>query len=190
MHQHQESLAKPTNETNELLASNDGDPEPIPESTLGPILVNVNFSYVPGTANVLKSFRSHTSSLYPKSPVALVRSIVAGSVTHSINASSRLRSYRHLLEYDIFVSTTQAGAAERPLDSKPLRDHVFEFQTHDDIIVVRTYIYLAKGGKHYARFEDAVADATRATKATPFTPPKTGSAAALPAPTSRGIITR
>ena len=187
-----------TNETNELVAGNDGDSEPISESTLGPILVKVNFSYVPGTASALKSFRSHTSSLYLKSPVALVRSIVAGSVARSINASSRLHSYRHLLEYDIFVSTTQAGATERPLDSKPLlRDHVFELQTHDDIIAVRTYIYLAKGGKRYARFEDAVADAvadaTRATKATriakpTFTPPKTGSAAAPPVPTSRGVI--
>ena len=187
-----------TNETNELLADNDGDPEPIPKSTLGPILVKVNFSYVLGTANVLKSFRSHTSSLYLKSPVALVRSIVAKSVVHSINASSRLHSYRHLLEYDIFVSTSQAGAAERPLDSEPfLRDHVSELQTHDDIIFVRTYIYLAKGGKRYARFEDAVADAfadaIRATKATRIakpisTPPKTGSTATPPAPTSRGII--
>ena len=187
-----------TNETNELLADNDGDPEPIPESTLGPILVKVNFSYVSGTANVLKSFRSHTSSLYLKSPVALVRSIVAKSVVYSINASSRLHSYRHLLEYDIFVSTSQAGAAERPLDSRPLlRDHVFKLQTHDDIIFVRTYIYLAKGGMRYTRFEDAVADAfadaVRATKATRIakpisTPPKTGSAAAPPAPTSRGII--
>lgn len=77
-----------TNETNELLADNDGDLEPIPKSTLGPILVKVNFSYVSGTANVLKSFRSHTSSFYLKSPVALVRSIVAKSVVHSINASS------------------------------------------------------------------------------------------------------
>ena len=84
-----------TNETNELFADNDGDPGPIP------ILVEVNFSYVSDTANVLKSFRS----LYLKSPVALVRSIVAKSVVHSINASSCLYSYRHLLEYDI-VSTT------------------------------------------------------------------------------------
>ena len=64
---------------------------------------------------------------------------------------------------------------------------------NDDIIVVRTYIYLAKGGKRYTRLEDAVADATRATKATRiakpiFSPPKTGSAAAPPVPTSRGII--
>lgn len=177
-----------TNETNELFADNDGDPGPIP------ILVEVNFSYVSDTANVLKSFRS----LYLKSPVALVRSIVAKSVVHSINASSRLHSYRHLLEYDIFVSTSQAGAAERPLDSKPLlRDHVSKFQTHDDVIFVRTYIYLAKGGKRYAHFGDVVegafTDTIRATKATRIakpisTPSKTGSAAAPPAPTSRGII--
>ena len=187
-----------TNETNELFADNYGDLEPIPKPTLGPILVEVNFSYVSGTANVLKSFRSHTSSLYLKSPVALVRSIVAKSVVHSINASSRLHSYRHLLEYDIFVSTSQAGAAERPLDSKPLlRDHVSGLQAHNDVIFVRTYIYLAKGGKRYAHFGDAVegafTDTIRATKATRIakpisTPPKTGSAVAPPAPASRGII--
>ena len=118
-----------------------------------------------------------------------------GDLETSINASSRLHSYKHFVEYDIFVSTTQAEAAERPLDSKPLlRDHVFELQTHDDTVVVHIYIYLAKGGKHYTCFEDAVADAIRVIKATriakpTFTPPKTGSAATPPAPTSRGIIT-
>ena len=56
---------------------------------------------------------------------------------------------------------------------------------------------MAKGGKRYAHFGDAVegafTDTIRATKATRIakpisTPPKTGSAVAPPAPASRGII--
>ncbi|OCL14170.1 hypothetical protein AOQ84DRAFT_359148 [Glonium stellatum] len=182
-------------------SDNSNNPESVLESTLKPtsepILVKVSFSYVAGTANVLRNFRTHTSSLYLKSPVGLVRSIVSGSVTHSINASSRLHSYRNLLEYDVFITTTQAGAVERPLDSVPLlRDHISELRTLHNI-VVRTYIYLAKGGKRYARFEDAVADAlvdtnkaiesTRTAEVAP-TPGKSGSATIPLAPISRGII--